>query len=153
MNTEAQDSPNNITRKRVIYAIILFLVVIVLCAAGWFLQFASQAASGDKSETVAVIIPTGSSVKKINRILANVDLVQIDIRFPVLAKYLGIASKLQAGEFALHRGQTPQELLKELSMQSLFEKVLMLKRLHKFLQMVAGVIVKNLFVLQKTLYS
>ncbi len=115
MSTEAQDSPSNITGKRIVYTIILFLIVIMLCVAGWFLQFASQAASGDKSETIAVIIPTGSSVKEINILLANADLVRNDIRFPVLAKYLGIASKLQAGEFALHRGQTPQELLKELA--------------------------------------
>ena len=93
----------------------LFLFVALLCLAGWFVQFASQAAPGDKTETEIVIIPLGSSVKEINEILASVTLVRNDVRFPVLARYLGLAAKLQAGEFALHRGQTPQELLKELA--------------------------------------
>lgn len=94
---------------------ILFLLAALLCLAGWFVQFASQAASGEKTEAEIVIIPLGSSVKEINGILASVDLVPDDARFPFLARYLGLAAKLQAGEFALHRGQTPQELLKELA--------------------------------------
>jgi len=94
---------------------ILFLFGALLCLGGWFLQFASQAAPGDKSETKTVIVPSGSSVKEINTFLANAGLVPDDVRFPVLARYLGIAGKLQAGEFALHRGQTPQGLLKELA--------------------------------------
>jgi len=94
---------------------LLFLFVAVLGVAGWFLQFASQAAVGDTTETITVIIPKGSSVQEINRLLDVAGLVENDVRFPVLARYLGLASKLQAGEFALHRGQTPQELLKELA--------------------------------------
>ncbi len=95
---------------------VLFLFGALLFAGGWFLQFASQVAPGERSETVTVIVPSGSSVKEINRILASSGLVENDGRFPVLARYLGIAAKLQAGEFALHRGQTPQELLKELAL-------------------------------------
>lgn len=95
---------------------ILFLFGALLCLGGWLLQFASQTASGDTSETEIVVIPSGSSVKEINTLLANAGLVRDDVRFSVLARYLGIAGKLQAGEFALHRGQTPQELLKELAL-------------------------------------
>ena len=94
---------------------ILLLLGSLLCVVGWFLQFASQPASGNKTETAIVIVPSGSSVEVINGILASVALVDKDIRFPVLARYLGIAGRLQAGEFELHRGQTPQELLKELA--------------------------------------
>lgn len=95
--------------------VILFLFVAVLGFAGWVVQFANQTAEGDKTETETVIIPKGSAVKEINEILARAGLVQNDIRFLVLARYLGLAVKLQAGEFALHRGQTPKELLTELA--------------------------------------
>ncbi len=103
------------TGKRIALVVVLFLFVALLCFAGWFMQFAQQTASGDRAETEIVQIPKGASVKEINRILADADLVRDDIRFPVLARYHGLAAKLQAGEFALHRGQTPLELLQELA--------------------------------------
>jgi UPF0755 protein len=103
------------TVKRIILAVILFLFVTLLSFAGWFFQFAYQVAGGDKTETAIVVVPKGSSVEEINGILAGADLVQKDMRFLILARYLGLAAKLQAGEFALHLGQTPQELLEELA--------------------------------------
>jgi peptidoglycan lytic transglycosylase G len=112
---EDQKSRSCFTGKRIILVVILFLFVAVLCLTGWFVQFARQAAAGDKTETEIVIIPVGSAVKEINGILASAGLVRNDVRFLVLARYLGLAAKLQAGEFALHRGQTPQELLVELA--------------------------------------
>lgn len=110
-----QNSCSNTTEKKVIFAMIISLVVVALCLAGWFLQFVTQAAPGNKSESEVVVVPKGTSVKEINAILARSGLVKDDVRFLVLARYLGLASQLQAGEFALHRGQTPQELLKELA--------------------------------------
>ncbi len=101
--------------KRIILGMVLLCFVALLGVGGWFLQFASQAADGERTETATVIIPLGASVKEINAILADAGLVPNDVRFPILARYLGIAAKLQAGEFALHRGQTPQEILKELT--------------------------------------
>jgi len=94
---------------------ILFSLAIVLGLAGWVVRFAVETAEGDRTETVTVVIPKGSTVKEINRILARGGLVHDDIRFLVLARYLGLAAKLQAGEFALHRGQTPSKLLTELA--------------------------------------
>lgn len=94
---------------------ILFSLVTALCLAGWLVRFAVQTPEGDRNETATVVIPKGSTVKEINRILASNGLVRDDIRFLVLARYLGLAAKLQAGEFALHRGQTPSKLLTELA--------------------------------------
>ena len=104
-----------LSTKRIALGLVLFLFVSVVVLAGWFLQFTENVAVGDKTESVAVIIAKGSNVQKINSILAEKQLVVKDIRFLLLARYLGIATKLQAGEFALHRGQTPKELLLELS--------------------------------------
>lgn len=112
---EDRKSHSYFTGKRIILTAILFLFVAVLCFAGWVVQFASQVGPGDNNETEIVIIPKGSAVKEINGILAGAGLVRNDVRFLLLARYLGLAAKLQAGEFALHRGQTPQELLTELA--------------------------------------
>lgn len=94
---------------------VLFLFVSAVALAVWFFQFTGDVAEGDKEQSVTVIIAKGSTVQEINSLLAEKNLVAEDIRFLLLARYLGIATKLQAGEFALHQGQTPKELLLELS--------------------------------------
>lgn len=93
---------------------VLFLLVGVVSLGGWFLQFVTTAASGEKTESVTVVIAKGTTLEGINVKLAESGLVAEDIRFLLLARYLGVATKLQAGEFALHRGQTPKGLLLEL---------------------------------------
>ena len=101
--------------KRISLGLVLFLFVAVSGSAVRFNLFALRAADGERGQSVTVLIPKGSSLEDINGLLAEQDLVKKDIRFLLLAKYLGLATKLQAGEFALHRGQTPKELLLELS--------------------------------------
>jgi peptidoglycan lytic transglycosylase G len=108
-------SVNSWSGKRITLVVILFLFVAVLSLGGWFVQYAREAAGGERQETTTVVIPKGSTVKEINRVLASADLATEDIRFLLMARYLGLAAKLQAGEFALHHGQTPAELLKELA--------------------------------------
>lgn len=115
MESNTRQSCGLFTRKRIALVAVLFFFGILLSLGGWFLEFAGRAAPGDPGETKVVVVPPGSSVTAINRILAQAGLVRNDIRFPVLARYLGVAARLQAGEFALHRGQTPLELLKELA--------------------------------------
>jgi len=82
---------------------------------GWFFHYAEKSAAGMTDETVVLVIPRGSGVKEINTILAAAGLVQEDSRFIFLARYLGLSHTLQAGEFALHRGQNPEQLLRELA--------------------------------------
>lgn len=93
---------------------VLFVLLVVVSLGGWFLQFVTTAASGEKTESVTVVIGKGTTLQGINARLAESGLVAEDIRFLLLARYLGVATKLQAGEFALHRGQNPKELLLEL---------------------------------------
>ncbi len=102
------------TFKRVGLWLILLFFVATVSGSLWFIRFAFTPAEGDKGESVAVVIPKGSTVQEINRILASEHLVAKDIRFLLLTKYLGVTSKIKAGEFALHRGQNPKELLFEL---------------------------------------
>ena len=104
-----------VSGKRIALVVVLFLFAAALGLAGWLVQYSGQAADGSTGETAVVVIPRGSSVRAINTILAKAGLVEDDIRFLFLARYLNLAEKLQAGEFALHRGQTPSELLRELA--------------------------------------
>ena len=115
MVNEEQSSADSLSWKRIALVVVLFLFAAVVCLGGWFVQYALQTAGGTRETTTTVIIPKGSTVKEINRILASADLVTEDIRFLVVARYLGLAAKLQAGEFALHHGQTPAEILQELA--------------------------------------
>ncbi len=115
MVNEEHSSADLLSWKRIALVVVLFLFAAVLCLGGWFAQYARQTAGGEREATTTVVIPKGSTVKEINGLLANADLVTEDIRFQFLARYLGLAAKLQAGEFALHRGQTPAELLNELA--------------------------------------
>jgi peptidoglycan lytic transglycosylase G len=101
--------------KRITLGVVLFFLAIALCLAGWLASYAWQKAEGERSETVTVIIPMGTSVRQISKILGDGCLVDDDVRFLILARYLGLSAKLQAGEFALHQGQTPGELLRELA--------------------------------------
>lgn len=94
---------------------VLFLFVAFVLSMVWFIQYAGRVAAGSTDEGLAVIVAKGKTVEEINTILADQGLVDKDIRFLLLARYLGVASKLQAGEFFLHRGQTPKELLQELA--------------------------------------
>ena len=112
---EQKLSRRNSPFKRITLGVVLFLLVGSLCLTGWLLHYAGQKAGGDRGETTTVVIPVGSSVRQISKILSDGGLVFDDIRFLILARYLGLSTKLQAGEFALHRGQTPGELLRELA--------------------------------------
>ncbi|MBU0944871.1 MAG: endolytic transglycosylase MltG [Proteobacteria bacterium] len=101
--------------KRITRGVVLFLLASALGLAGWLFPYAWQKAGGERTETVIVVIPTGSSVREISKILGDGGLVEDDVRLLILARYLGLSVKLQAGEFALHQGQTPGELLRELA--------------------------------------
>ncbi|MBU1232649.1 MAG: endolytic transglycosylase MltG [Proteobacteria bacterium] len=101
--------------QRITLGVVLFLLLTSLCLTVWLVRYAGQKAGGDITETVTVVIPAGSTIRQISRILSEGSLVPDDIRFLIVARYLGLSAKLQAGEFALHRGQTPGDLLRELA--------------------------------------
>jgi len=67
------------------------------------------------AEDAIVIIPPGSGLQQISTILAEAGLIHEDVRFLLLAKYLGLSTKLPAGEFSLTLGKTPGEVLRQLA--------------------------------------
>lgn len=99
----------------VVGTIFLLVFVALVTLAGWFAIYVVSPGPPNSSETVTVTIPRGTSVRGIGDILAGEGVISHDIRFLLLAKISGYSSRLQAGEFRLHTGKRPGEVLKELA--------------------------------------
>ncbi len=104
-----------ISIKRVVLWAALFIFVVIALFGSWLFLYTQKRGPQVDEETKIVLIPRGTSVAHIEKILAHEGLVHQDIRFQVLAKITGLAPKLQAGEFRLSTGQRPIDLLKNLS--------------------------------------
>ena len=79
----------------------------------WYWDFLHTPAPGLGQESV--IILRGAGVREIGTILADKGLVKNDVRFLILARTSGLATRLKAGEFAVPRGLTPPEVLQLLA--------------------------------------
>ncbi len=100
---------------RVVLWTTLFLCLVVFSAATWLLMYSFNQGPATGSTSVIIDIPKGTSVRGISKILGEGKVITDDIRFLLLAKLLGVSSKLQAGEFQLPTGRTPVEVLELLS--------------------------------------
>ncbi len=101
--------------RRLLTLSALLLAFSAVCAAGiwlWMYSYASHPSAG--SGTVLIQIPRGAGVKQIGELLEEKQVLQNDIRFLLLARLSGSANHLQAGEFELHYGWTPLEILRYL---------------------------------------
>jgi len=78
---------------------------------GWLLQYGYGRGGEQASSSVVVDIPQGTSVRGISRILGEAGVIDDDIRFMLLARWQGVATRLRAGEFELPLGKTPLEVL------------------------------------------
>jgi UPF0755 protein len=94
--------------------IVLVCVGIILALFSiWDYGFRSPASI--KGEEVEIYIPPGTGFSGIRKILSREDLVKDDIRFDLLARLMGVEQDLQAGEYRLHKGQPPYQLLQILA--------------------------------------
>ncbi len=97
-----------------LFAVMVFLVLFGVGSAGlWLYSYTVTSVPGDSVE-VMVTIPQGSSFRQITTILAEAGLIREDIRFRIIARFLGLAANVQAGEFLLNTRQKPVEVLKAL---------------------------------------
>ncbi len=106
--------PRRFFWKRAGRWIALFLLLIPVGISGWIALYALQAGPGKAGEFVLVTIPAGSGIRKIGQILADAGCIDEDIRFALLAKYLGLARKIPAGEFRVSQGERPGDVLRQL---------------------------------------
>jgi len=87
---------------------ILILALVLL----WGYAFT---AGGSNRQQVHVYVPPGAGVGQIRHLLAGQQLVADDARFELLAVLMGVASRLQAGEYAIQAGATPYAILRQMS--------------------------------------
>ncbi|MBW6520146.1 MAG: endolytic transglycosylase MltG [Desulfoarculaceae bacterium] len=108
-------SPYTILKKKALSWIALFLLLCPLALGGWLALYSLQPGPVQEAKDAIVLIPPGSGLKQIGTILAEAGLIDEDIRFLVLAKYLGLSRKLPAGEFRLSLGKRPGDVLRQLA--------------------------------------
>jgi len=102
-------------RKRVRRWLALFLLLCPLISGSWLALYSLQSGPDQEAEYAIVTIPPGSGLKKIGQILAEAGLIDEDIRFLLLAKVLGLAKSLPAGEFRLTLERKPGDVLRQLA--------------------------------------
>jgi UPF0755 protein len=112
----SEEKPGN--RKYLLRGVLwttLSLFLGSLLLAAWFLHYAWSPGPSVEASSVSVFIPRGTSSKNISALLAEKKLIHDDFRFLVLVRLMGRSAKLQAGEFSLTTGQSPVDLITELS--------------------------------------
>lgn len=97
---------------------LLFLLLCPVALGGWLTLYALQSGPKQEAEYAIVQIPSGTGTRQIGRILAGAGLIHDDIRFLLLAKQLGLAGRLPAGEFRLSLGKRPGDVLRQLATAS-----------------------------------
>jgi UPF0755 protein len=93
-------------------SLLLALAVVVACAA-WLYHFAHTPLELPKSPFNFSLLP-GSSVKAISRKLVEVGLLREPWSFAVLARTMGKAAQIKAGDYELTENPTPLQLLDHL---------------------------------------
>lgn len=105
----------NILKKKILYRLALLVLLGPLLLGGWLALYSLQSGPAQEAKDAIVLIPPGSGLKQIGTILAEAGLIDEDIRFLLLAKFLGLSRKLPAGEFRLSLGKRPGDVLRQLA--------------------------------------
>lgn len=94
-------------------ALMLCLVILLAGSAGlaWDIHRFLHVPPQQPGETRLVEIVPGMSLIRISQLLESEDLVSSGMRFRLYAQALGRGASVQAGEFALHTGWTPDRVL------------------------------------------
>ncbi|MEW6218591.1 MAG: endolytic transglycosylase MltG [Thermodesulfobacteriota bacterium] len=82
-----------------------------LWLALWLGGYAVLPGPGSAQEVRRVVIPAGTGLRGISRLLAEAGVIRPDVRFAVLARLRGQAGRLQAGVYRLSAGLAPVEVL------------------------------------------
>ena len=112
-NNEQHQSSTGSLFLKFVTVIVLLIVLVAGSSFLWIYSYSRTPGPNGPSEVV-VIIPPGSSFRQITTILADAGLIHEDIRFALIARFLGLSGKVQAGEFLLTAGTTPVNVLQAL---------------------------------------
>lgn len=111
MAPDSEEQTPLVTLRKIGLIAFFLGVFAVLIFFGWYYSYINSSTDTSGEQDVVVVIPQGSSVRYIGKILAESDLIKEDIRFLLLAKFSGYGKRLQAGEFAIPAGLKPEEIL------------------------------------------
>ncbi|WP_234981199.1 endolytic transglycosylase MltG [Desulfopila aestuarii] len=110
-NTHSSTISSGRIWKRVVLWTALFLCLMPLACYYWLMLYANNNGPAGSEDQVVVEIPKGTSVQGIGKILGEAGVIRDDMRFMLLARLRGVATKLRAGEFQLPIGKNPSEIL------------------------------------------
>lgn len=89
-------------------------LALVAASAAVLVHWASLPVAPGSRATVRVVIPAGSSVEGIGEILHREGLVRHPLAFRALVEWLGVATRLRAGEYDLSPGMGLREIVRRL---------------------------------------
>jgi UPF0755 protein len=95
---------------RLVAGVLCFLAGVVV----WFWLYPDQPGPV-RTASVTVDIPAGSGLVGIKKILVQAGVIRDDLRFVLLAKRIGVARHLKAGEYAFAPGLSPRAVILELA--------------------------------------
>jgi len=110
-NTSSSTISSGRIWKRVVLWTALFLCLVPLAGYRWLMLYANKNGPAGPAEQVVIEIPKGTSVQGIGKILGDAGIIYDDVRFMLLARLQGKATRLRAGEFQLPIGKNPLEIL------------------------------------------
>ncbi len=90
---------------------VFFLIGLPLLLTLWLISYAVMPAVPHDGQKITVVIPAQTGFIGIKNILTEAGVVRDDIRFAILARVLGSARGLKAGEYVFHAGLTPYQVL------------------------------------------
>jgi len=100
--------------KRLIVAVLAFVLLIAGGAAWWVLGRLSTPYGSFGAEGVFVDIPTGSTLGGITRQLIAAGVVSDEVTFRLAARLEGATRRLQAGEYRFEEPATPREVVRRI---------------------------------------
>lgn len=108
------ESPLCLKKRRVAVVLLALLIWSVLGAGVCLWSYAVLPLDSGAIGKIQVYIPAQSNFSHIKKILAGAQLIPDDLRFVLLARLMGVAHQLKAGEYVFDFNQSPYSILKDL---------------------------------------
>jgi len=114
--SETSEICNNKQKGGRLIAVTAVLLILLLAAfAAWVLIYSRSPCSQLSSGPLRVYIPPQTSLPQIQKILVDAQVLEDDFRFWLLARYLGVSTRLKAGEYLFTPEHTPLLVLKDMA--------------------------------------
>ena len=92
----------------------------------WIYSYSTTPGPLHKTGRIEVLIPSETGFTQIQTILAEKGVIRDDIRFKLLARVIGAAHRLKAGEYSFEPGITPYEALRKLEDGKVIQRLVMI---------------------------